>query len=94
MQNLELCSIVSAHFLVVNGAKMFTRLVIMTMMAVLCSSAMAEMPEVSFYLRGTEEKDLMQDFWDEDAAFWAREMDVDDSMSLGRRLETGFSMSL
>ena len=61
MQNLELCSIVSAHFLVVNGAKMFTRLVIMTMMAVLCSSAMAEMPEVSFYLRGTEEKDLMQD---------------------------------
>jgi hypothetical protein len=52
------------------------------------------MPEVSFYLRGTEEKDLMQDFWDEDAAFWAREMDVDDSMSMGRRLETGLSMSL
>ena len=37
---------------------------------------------------------FVKQFWDEDAAFWAREMDVDDSMSMGRRLETGLSMSL
>ena len=101
---------------------MFSRLVKMLMMAVLCSTAMAvEMPEVSFYLRGTEEESLMKEvneairathcrqrcythrthlavfvkqFFDEDAAFWARQMNEYDSMSTDRKLETEYSMSL
>jgi hypothetical protein len=45
----------------VDGTKMFTPLVVLIIMAVLCSSAMTgEIPDVSFYLHGTEVKDLMQ----------------------------------
>lgn len=102
---------------------MFSRLVVMLMMAVLSCSAMAnEMPEVSFYLRGTEEESLMQEvneairathcrrrrmshsphhlavfvkqLFDEDASFWARQMNQNDSMSMDRRLENEYSMSL
>ena len=47
MRKLELCSIVSTHFIVEDGAKMFSRLVAMMLMAVVLSTfAMAvEMPE-------------------------------------------------
>lgn len=63
MRKLELCSIVSTHFIVEDGANMFSRLVAMMLMAVVLSTfaTAVEMPEVSFYLRGTEETSLMQE---------------------------------
>ncbi len=61
-KHIAVLGCIPTYFLVVDGAKMFTPLVVLIMIAVLCSSAMTgEIPYVSFYLRGTEEKDLMQD---------------------------------
>ena len=37
---------------------------------------------------------FVKQFWDEDAAFWARQMNEYNSMSMDRRLETDYSMSL
>jgi hypothetical protein len=35
---------------------------------------------------------FVKQVWDDDATFWARQMDEDDPTSMGRRVETEFSM--